>query len=356
MKVRSRLKWAALGLVLAFASVMILQPSWGQKSSPDTNAQVQSENQMKLQEEKMRQEIKKLELENQKLKSFWAQLPSYGAIFTALIALIGIFVTIWKQINERKFDRMQRENEKFTSIVGDLGSESEATQAGAAVSILTFTRPKYKAFHYQVFLILLANLKIKHTDTVKRLLIKSFEKAIRTQLPSVKEKREPFEVDLSRSFLERVDLSDLKLKNADIGYAKLRGADLTGADLFRIRGWKANLQKAKLSRANLKEARFKKAKFTGAQFHDANLVSARLENTDLREAQFQKAEMQSAHLNDADLTGARFEKAKLNDAYFNGATIDAGTKKSIINAYDWQKAHFDEKMKDELEKMVATRG
>jgi uncharacterized protein YjbI with pentapeptide repeats len=353
---KSKLKRVALGCVLVFVLIMVFNPSWGQKSSPTTNAQGQSEKQTKLQEEKMRQEIKKLELENKRLKSFWAQLPSYGAIFTALIALIGIFITIWKQINERKSDRRQRENEKFTSIISDLGSDSEATQASAAVSLLTFTRPEYKDFHYQVFLILLANLKIKHTDTVKRLLIKSFERAIRTQLPSVKEKREPFEVDLSRCFLERVDLSDLKLKNADMGYTQLRGANLSGAELQYVRGMKANLKKARLSDANLREARFREAQFSRAKFHGTDLVMAHLEYTDLRQAQFQQAKMQSAHLEYAKLDGARFEQANLKNAFFTGAVLNTECLKSIINAENWRKAHFDDDKRAKLEELDKKRG
>jgi len=373
-KVKGNLKWVAIGFFLIFASILILKPSWGQKSSPDTIAQVQSESQQRLQEEKLRQEIIKLELENQKLKNFWAQLPSYGAIFTALIALVGIFVTIWKQIIERsrqqqldrrqrELDRQQREDDslrrldaKFASVVADLGSERRATQASAAVSIISFLRPEYKVFHDQVFLILLANLKIEHDDAINKLLIGGFEKAIRIRLQSVKERGEPFTIDLSRSFLNRVDLSNLELKNADIGFAELRGANLTGVDLYRVRGMSANLEKARLSRANLEEARFRKAQFSEAQFHEANLLSAHLEESDLRKAQFQKAKLQSAHLDNADLRGARFEQANLSDSFFKRATLNEKTLRSILKAFNWQNAHFDKEPGDRLRELAATDG
>ena len=371
-KVKGSFKRVAFGFFLIFALIMILKPCWGQKSSPDTNAQVQSDSQQKLQEAKLRQEIIKLELENQRLKNFWAQLPSYGAVFTALIALVGIFVTIWKQIIERsrqqqldrrqrELDRQQREDEslrrldeKFASVVADLGSERPPTQASAAVSIMSFLRPEYKVFHHQVFLILLANLKIEHDDAINKLLIGGFEKAIRIRLQSAEERDELFVIDLSRCFLNRVDLSNLELKNADIGFAELRGANLTGVDLYRVRGMSANLEKARLSRANLEEARLRKAQFSEAQFHEANLISADLEETDLRKAQLQKAKLQSAHLDNADLRGARFEQANLSDTFLRGATLNEDTLSSILKGYNWQKAHFDKKAEAKLRELAAT--
>jgi len=363
-KTRNKLKWVAVPFVLvlillAISLLVVLKPPWGQQSSVFLNDQLQSMNQQELQDEKLRQEILKLQIENKKRNSFWELLPSYATIITTLVAVIGVFVTIWRQINERELDRKQREDEsrrrldeKFTSIVSDLGSEKPSIQASAAVSILTFLKPEYKAFHDQVFMILLANLKIQHDPAVNKLLIEGFEKAVRIQLQSLREKGEQFELDLSRSFLHRVDLAGLDLSQADLGFAQLRGANLTEANLHRVRGMEANLEKARLSRANLNEARFRKAQFRGAQFHGANLVAADLKETDLREAQFYQAKMQSAHLERANLSGAKFEQADLNDTFFRGASLNVQTLKNIIKAFNWQKAHFDEDVKAKLEELA----
>jgi uncharacterized protein YjbI with pentapeptide repeats len=357
-KARNKLKWIAVPIVLILALLVILKPSWEQPSSVVGKDPLQSMSQQELQDEKLRQEILNLQLENKKRSSFWELLPSYATIVTTLVAVIGVFVTIWRQINERELDRKQREDEslrrldeKFTSIVSNLGSESSSIQASAAVSILTFLKPEYKVFHDQVFMILLANLKIQHDHAVNKLLIEGFEKAIRIQLQSLREKEE-FELDLSRSFLHRVDLSGLDLSQADLGFAQLRGANLTDANLHRVRGMEANLEKARLSRANLNEARFRKARFAGAQFHGCNLVAADLKETDLREAQFYQAKMQSAHLEKANLSGAKFEQANLNDAFFRGTTLNAEALKNVIKAFNWQKAHFDEDVKAKLEELA----
>jgi len=363
-KARSKLKWIAVpfGLVLVLLLVslfVILKPSLPQPSPAVINDQLQSMGQQELQDEKLRQEILKLQSENKRRDSFWQLLPSYATMITTLVAVVGVFVTIWRQINERELDREHREeeslrrlDEKFTSIVSDLGSEKPSIQASAAVSILTFLKPEYKAFHDQVFMILLANLKIQHDPAVNKLLIEGFEKAVRIQLQSLREKGEPFDLDLSRSFLHRVDLSGLDLSQADLGFAQLRGANLTEANLHRVRGMEANLEKARLSRANLNEARLRKAQFRGGQFHGANLVAADLKETDLREAQFYQAKMQSAHLERANLSGAKFEQADLNDTFFRGASFNAQTLKNIIRAFNWQKAHFDEDVKAKLEELA----
>lgn len=366
--------WIAVLFVLVLMLLVILKVSWEQQSSVFVNDPLQTMNPQELQNEKLRQEILKLQLENKKLNSFWRLLSPYATFLTALGAIIGVSATIWKQINERsrqqgldrrqsELDRKQREDdslrrfdEKFTSIVTNLGSESSSIQASAAASIITFLKPEYKVFHNQVFMILLANLKITHIDAVNNLLIKGFEKAIQTRLQDVQEKDEQFELDLSCSNLYRIDLSGLDLSRADLGFAKLQGANLTNANLHRVRGWKANLENARFSKANLEEARFRRAQFGGAQFHEARLVSADFKETRLTKAQFYRAEMQSAHLEKANLNGAKFEQADLNDTFFYGASLNAKTLKSILKAFNWQKAHFDDDVRAKLGELAKSNG
>lgn len=366
----NRLLRVAVVFVLVFTLTVILKSTWEEQSPVLVNNKLQSMNNQELQNEKLRQEILKLQLENKKLNSFWGLLPSYATFLTALVAVIGIIITIWKQINERSrqqeldrrqrgMDRKQREDdslrrldEKFTSIISNLGSESISIQASAAVSIITFLKPEYRVFHDQVFMILLANLKIPHSDSVNKLLIAGFEKAIRIRLQSAQEKYEEFVLDLSGSNLFRVDLSGLNLSQADLGFAKLQGANLSNTNLSRVRGGEANLENARLSRANLEEARFRKAQLEGAQFHEARLVSADFRQTQLTKAQFYRAEMQSAHLEKANIIGAKFEQANLNDTFFYGTRLNAESLKSILKAFNWQKAHFDDDVRAKLEELT----
>ena len=355
-----------IGLLTLF---LVVAFSWYQAESwGGPEAEVANQTQQKLQEEKLRQEIRKLRLENDKADSIWGQLLSLGTLLTALATVTGACVTFWKYIDERSrqqtLDRQQREteslrrlDEKFTAVVGNLGAESSSIQASAAVSIISFLKPEYQSFHEQAFMILQANLKIDHPEAVKDLLEAAFEKALHLRVQSAQEKGQPLKPDLSRIYLVRADLSGgLDLTEADLGFAQLRGANLTEANLFRVRGMEVNLEKARLSRANLSEARLRKAHCQAAQFHEANLVAVDLKEADLRKVQFFQARLQSAHLEQADLTGAKFEEAELNDTYFIGAKMDGNTLKSIFKAKNWQKAHFDEAVKGKLEEMAQQSG
>ena len=134
-------------------------------------------NQMERREQlelvKLKQEIKKLELENKKLSDGRGTIVGIAPFLTAIVALLGVFITLWRHLSEQRrqrdldrknlqTDRIRRFNEKFNAVVENLGSESQAIQASAAVSIQTFLKPEYSEFHDQVFLILLANLKVQH--------------------------------------------------------------------------------------------------------------------------------------------------------------------------------------------------
>ena len=308
-----------------------------------------------LTNEKLRQEIRNLIIENNQLVSPWQQISSYATVFTVIVAIIGVFTTIWKQFSEQQRDRAQREaeslrrlDEKFSSRVQDLGSDNTSLKVSAVVSLLTFLKEEYAQFHEQVYLVLLANLKIKQDLQVNRLLIRAFEEALRLKL----EKEPPPEsLDLTHTCLYHIDLSNLDLTAADLAFADLQLANFKEARLFRLKGYQTKFIKATFTDANLSEARLNKAVMEYAHLHNTTLVAADLKETNLQCAQFYGAKMQSAHLEGADLRGACFEQANLKDTYFTGATFDQNALKSVIKAYHWQKAHFDEEINKKLEAM-----
>jgi len=243
--------------------------------------------QTELETEKLRQEVRQLRIENQELASPWQKVTSYATIITVVVAVLGAFATIWKQISEGRQDREQREtdsrrrmDDKFTSIVKDLGSENPSLQVSAAVSLMTFLRDEYTSFHEQVYLVLLANLKVKHEVQLNRLLIQAFTKALKLRL-----ERQPVSeeepLDLTNTNLYRVDLSGLNLPNTDIAFADMQLANLRETNLFRVRGYQVNLAKASLTRANLGEARLSEANLSNCHFHETNMVSATMKKANL---------------------------------------------------------------------------
>lgn len=305
--------------------------------------------------EKLRQEIKQLQIENDKSVSPWQSVPIYATLVTAVVAVGGLFLTVAKQFSERDRDRQQREaesirhvDEKFTSVVSDLGSDSESLRMSAIVSLITFLGPDYARFHEQVYLLLLANLKLKSSTPVNRLLIQAFEKALAFNLKAPRTREHPLELDFTNANLYHANLSYLDLSNADLGFADLRLANLTYAVLFRAKGIEANFERAKLSHANFGEARLAKANLAGAHLHQTNLVAANLKETDLTGAEFLRARLQSAHLEGATIDNARFEQAYLQDAYFVGARLSPATIRSIAKAFNWEDAHFDEDVRAKI--------
>lgn len=315
-----------------------------------------------LQKEKLQEEIYRLQVERRKIGTLSEKLPALATASGAFVALVGLFFTIKKHYEERNKDRAQRNiesarrlDEKFTRIVKDMGSESAAIRASAAISVLTFLNPEYKRFYEQVYLILLANVKVKHDRNINKLMIRSFEKSIRAYLEVMRANEKPPFLDFSRTELNRVDLSGLDLSQSDFAFARFRCANLSNCNLWRMKGIEANLVKARLSRSNLNETRLQKALLNGALLHEVNLVAADLKKADLTGAQFNQAKLQSAHLEGAVLKGAQFEQANLNDAYFIGAIFDKSSMKSILNAYNWEKAHFEKTVLDKLKKLESER-
>ncbi len=325
-----------------------------------------------IEREKIEQEVLKLRLENERSSSWWGRFLTLAPLITALVALLGVFITLWKQMGEmsrrrseemrlREQDSLRRFDHMFTSVVSHLGSESVALQASAAASLPTFLKLRYKEFYDDVFALLVANVKIEHDKVVRDLLVGVFEKAIRLKLKKLRANEEEttppedFErnvIDLSRAYLARVDLQNLHFNGIelDVAYADLQGANLIGTTLVRVRGYRTNFAKARLSRADMREARLNRSHCREAIFHGTNLASATFKGADLKGAQFFQARLQSAHLENADLKGAKFKDADLNDTYFYGATLDEGAMIGITRARNWLRAHFD---KGVLEKLRA---
>jgi uncharacterized protein YjbI with pentapeptide repeats len=382
-------------LIFIFSSCFLCQAGSQvvqESNAPSVAPNLESKDALEI--EKLKQEVFKVQLENENLKSSWTKISSNSAFFMAITALIGIFVTIWKQRAEtsrlkelddkqqtrqqqlddaqrqrdseqRQLDREQREREnqrlidqKFTSIIADLSAESEAIQASAAVLIITYLKPEYEILHDRIFAVLLANLKITHSDAVNRLISEAFEKALRIKLS----KDDKFELNISRTKLIRLDLEGLDFSGieVDIAFADLTDANLKDTKLNGLLGIEVILNKAKLSRAELKKARLNKAQCEGAHFHNSVLISATLKGAILKKAEFMQAQLQAAHFEGADLTGAKFENANINDTYFNKAILDDFAKKSLIKAKNWKRiektegvdriegAHFDDDVLKEL--------
>ena len=352
-------------LLVSIALGATLTVSFAEERLPSTLAE--SREQLEL--AKLRQEIRKLEIENKKLRNEWDTIVGLAPFLTSVVALLGVFITLWKHLSEQsrqrdldrkniEADRIRRFNEKFNAVVGNLGSESPAFQASAAVSIQTFLKPEYSEFHDQVFMILLANLKVQHSDVIRQLLTAGFEKAIRVKSEivaaeneQIEEKDEKIILDLSGCTLDRANLAKINLGWANLRDASLLHANLKEACLIRIRGEGANFEFLKGTGANFEKARLKGANLTGARFSAANLKWVHFEEANLSNCKFEQVLLQGAHLEKSVLNGAHFEQADLNNAFFIGAVLDITSMTSIVKAYNWRKAHFDPEVRGKIEEI-----
>ncbi len=347
----------------AFLIVVLLFPILGACSSSDDGSdRLATLDKTELELEKLRVEIRDLEREADFQRGFWGRVIDLAPLVTLAVAVVGTFLAIWRQLGERAADRRERRiesnrqlDERFRATVDKLGSDGVAAQLGSVVGLRTFLAEGSAAggpsYVQEVYSIVLAYLKLKHDRTVRNELVATFEMAARAVIENLGE-GELLELDLSRADMPRVDLQGLSFApEADLGFVNLKLANLDGVKMTRARGFEAQLDRARFSDADLRVGRFDRAQGQGVFFHDADLKDTHFKGAVLKKAQFHRAKLQAVHFNDADLRGARFEGADINDTYFLGAMLDEGALRSIARAQNWRKAHFDDDVRQQLERL-----
>lgn len=356
----------SIGLLASLLLIVLAGPSAGIAASVDPPPSPAKE---KLELQKLGEEVKKLEGENEG-EDFWDLVARFAPLITALVAVAGVILAVLKQIGDqntqRAQDRAQREAEiqqretenerrledRFAAILTELAGEKAPSKASAAAAIVTYLEPQHARFHHQVRVAVLTNLKLEQDEPIRKLLARVYVEALRSG-----QEINAFERDLSRAKLANTDLAHLQLAEADLAFADLRDSNLGGCDLFRARGHKVVLDGARLCadqgrKPRLIEVRFKQASCQDTDFSGALLVNAHMKEADLNGAKFYGCRLQAAHLEGADLSGARFEQANLADTYFTGATIDADCAKSISRAVHWRQAHFDPWVREEIQTLA----
>ena len=133
-------------------------------------------------------------------------------------------------------------------------------------------------------------------------------------------------VNLTEARLEKAVLTEAHLQEAHLQRANLQEAYLEMANLQEAHLQRANLQEAYLGMANLQEAHLQRANLQEAHLGMANLQEAHLGMANLQEAYLEMANLQEAYLGDAHLQGAHLgsahlQRASLGSAHLQGATL-----------------------------------
>jgi uncharacterized protein YjbI with pentapeptide repeats len=124
------------------------------------------------------------------------------------------------------------------------------------------------------------------------------------------------DLDLSRTDLGGIDLSDAELKRCRLDYAGLTGVSLAAALIgdCTFRG-------ADLSGAWLNKAQIYHSTFEGASFEEATLTRWMAYHSDFRGADFTEASCGGAFFTDCDLRGARFRRVDLKGIGFTDCVL-----------------------------------
>jgi uncharacterized protein YjbI with pentapeptide repeats len=130
--------------------------------------------------------------------------------------------------------------------------------------------------------------------------------------------------------LERADLRDVALNQAQLENANLRRADLEGVNFEECNLKSANLANANLRDAYLVRANLESANLQKADLEGANLEGANLQNADLTRANLEGAALEGANLKGAKLTYAQLELANLGGAILEGVNL---TNADLREAY-----------------------
>jgi Pentapeptide repeats (8 copies) len=313
-----------------------------------------------LQNEKLVQQIRQLEISNENASSPWRYVIALAPTLAALAAILTFGLGWSTQRSESRRqkdqDRALRESEsirefdsRFTAVVTNLGSNSISLQASAASTLPIFLSPRYVGFRSHIIRVAIANLRLSGDKVILNLLVDVLGAALRLE----------YAPDDQETSTETVDLADTYLRSLNIVGVSMRErfaadrADLTHGRMDHSDLWKSEFREALLIGASLRQANLGQARFDGANLSHAILrgcraTSASLRGIDGRFAMLQGASLQSAHFEDADLRGARFDGANLADCYFLRTKLDEGALQSILRSQRWRSAHFDRDIYDQL--------
>jgi uncharacterized protein YjbI with pentapeptide repeats len=328
------------------------------QSTPTADATVTA-----LTKEQLTQQIKQLQLQND--RSFWSWLWSSGggiapAVFAALAAVVVAFFPFRQWLGNQKEDRAKQAEERFQTVVEGLSSDKEQAKLGAAIVLRTFLQPGYEQFNEQTFELAVDILQLQPHPTdltqppsalsraLTGILVEVFPLA-RDALKAKQKEKQPSGLPLE-IISQKLDAGSIQLDKANLYYAdfsqawmpdaQLRQAFLYGASLSG-----AQLRHAKLMKADLRWADFRNTELRGADlseincFVDQDYTNDDASHIDLSGANLSGAILRGANLKGAilktytgpsgtfpiDLSGADLSGADLTNADLSGANPEAAT-------------------------------
>src|SRR5215813_5680855 len=291
---------AFLGLLLA---CVLLFPPWivGRTAltpSPALQSKLPLEQQVKLEEIRLRATADRLKTENDVRTTLL-----HGV--AGLVLLAGALL-IWRQ---SQMSRQGQMTERFTRAIDQIDyTKAVEVRLGGIYALERIARDSPETDHWPIMEVLTAYVR-EHAQWTEA--TPGSEESSAEARPAVDIQAVLTVLSRRSQWYQNGELQCLDLRQTDLRRANLPSAHLEGASFGG----------AHLERANLGEAHLEAAALGGAHLERANLFAAHLEGANLGAAHLERASLGEAHLERANLGGAHLERANLGEAHLEGAHL-----------------------------------
>lgn len=280
-------------------------------------------------EEKLKQEIVKLRLENEQQAFFLrVLLLNVGSTIGALVALSGAWLGMSQYFTSRHNEQMDRLAGELSIILNNLNDNSSSTRAAGVASLYHFLSPEKSEFHSRVASIL-ALIARKQKSSYSDLIMQTLRPVVETAMRNLPNQMRA--VSWQGVRLENVDFSDLDLHSFDFRDSVLTNINFSGSDLSCTRFDAADCKRSCFDNANLSHSILTHCDFSNctarnADLKKSDLVSIRLMNMDIANANLEDATFLRSSI---DWRMARnWRDASFSDSYQNHLIDKLGPKVS----------------------------
>jgi len=259
-------------------------------------------NSAQIPEEKLRQEIITLKIENEKKTLFWQLFfTNFGAAISIIVASIGGWIAFNQYLSNRKKENSDKNSQLFSNLFEGVFTSDIHISSASITGLIQFLESDKIEFHDRVALTLSSIGRIEKSKIVEEAFINVFISALekipevlrqvswqgfRINKSQIKFSRANNIIDLSgfdfrdacffSDFKNRTDFTNTCLSNTDF-----RGAILKACDFMGVNMEGANLEYADLSFSNFKNTNLSCSILNNIKVEELNLDGANLSNVSL---------------------------------------------------------------------------
>lgn len=248
---RSLGKHTTLAVIILFALAIVGLQIWATiqntRQVERIIHQIEPLQTQQLSNEKARQEVISLRIQNELEAFFWSSLlNALGPMITAFVALVGAWLGLRNYLDTRSRERLDRAAGDLNSLLENLVSEEPRERAVGVVGLQHFLTPDKQEYHLRVLSALVTAARLEEDTEVMRGIRIAAEQAVKNLPEDVLR-----QVSWQGVKLRGVNFAGHRLQNLDFRDADLEDADLTGCDLSGVWLTNARLNGAKLDKSIL---------------------------------------------------------------------------------------------------------